>query len=450
MSKRTKDYDELYSNIELIPDEAIKDTDDPQGFSVDWDLVEKKYRQNHHHSHHHSHHHHSGHHSSEHSGNHTEHANTESSAGDNKHHSSSHSHSHTSGSSRNSKKHQKRKSSGKKWSKKKKILIGILIFFLCLIIGLISAFFILKHLGKQAMLDYNDLNISVPEGVDYEDNGRVVYYKGHTYQFNENIASVLFMGIDNRKLKDEAIPGTAGQADALYLFTYNALNGQIKVLSLNRDTMTDIGRYDEGGTYYDTTTSQLCLAYAYGDGKTLSAENQVTAVERLLYNVPIHAYYAINLDAIKILNDDIGGVTLTPEYTFGSFVKGQQVTIKGDMAEEFVRHRDTRLLDDNLRRMACQRLYINSFANQIVPAIKKDFQIPIKLYQHSSQQTVTNIKASILTYLASSLATNYSGLNMTTTSGTYVDVPNDAAAEFKVKKKKLFETVLDFYYTKID
>lgn len=445
MSKQTKDYDELYSNIELIPDEAIKDTDDPQGFSVDWDLVEKKYRQNHH-----RHHHHSGHHSTEHSGNHTKHDNTDPSDGDNRHRSSNYSHNHTSGSSRNSKKHQKSKSSGKKWSKKKKILIGILIFFLCLIIGLISAFFILRYLGKQAMLDYNDLNISVPEGVDYEDNGRVVYYKGHTYQFNENIASVLFMGIDNRKLKDEATPGTAGQADALYLFTYNALNGQIKVLSLNRDTMTDIGRYDANGTYYDTTTSQLCLAYAYGDGKSLSAENQVTAVERLLYNVPIHAYYAINLDAIKILNDDIGGVTLTPEYTFGSFVKGQQVTIKGDMAEEFVRHRDTRLLDDNLRRMACQRLYINSFANQIVPAIKNDFQIPIKLYQHSSQQTVTNIKTSILTYLASSLATNYSGLNMTTTSGTYVDVPSDAAAEFKVKKKKLFETVLDFYYTKID
>lgn len=426
MSKRTKKYDELYSNIELIPDDAIKDTDDPQGFDVDWDLVEEKYRQkNQRHSHHHS---------SSHS----------------EHHSSSHSHHHSSTSNRSSDRNKKRKTPKKKWSRKKKILVGILIFFLCVIIGLISTFFILRYLGKQAMLNYDNLNISVPEGIDYEDNGRIVYYKGHTYQFNENIASVLFMGIDNRELKENATAGTAGQADALYLFTYNALDGQIKVLSLNRDTMTDIGRYDESGTYYDTTTSQLCLAYAYGDGKTLSAENQVTAVERLLYNIPINAYYAINLDAIKILNDDIGGVTLTPEYTFGHFVKGQQITIKGDLAEEFVRHRDISLLDDNLRRMACQRLYINSFANQIVPAIKQDLQIPLKLYQHSSDHTVTNIKAPILTYLGSSLATNFSGLNMTTTSGEYVDVPDDASAEFIIKKKKLFETVLDFYYTRID
>ena len=429
MSKQTKKYDELYSNIELIPDEAIKDTDDSQSFEVDWDLIEEKYHKK---NDHHSHHHHSHHHSSEHS-----HSKRD-----------GHSHNHSSHSSGSNDK--KKKSSRKKWSKKKKILIGILIFILCLIIGLITTFFILKYLGKQSMLNYSNLNISVPDGVDYEDDGRIVYYKGHTYMFNENIASVLFMGIDNRELKDNAIAGTAGQADALYLFTYNALNGQIKVLSLNRDTMADISRYDEGGSYYDTTTTQLCLAYAYGDGKSLSAENQVTAVERLLYNVPINGYYAINLDAIKILNDDIGGVTLTPEYTFGHFVKGQQVTIKGDMAEEFVRHRDTSLLDDNLRRMDCQRLYINSFASQIVPAIKKDFKIPLKLYQHSSEQTLTNITPSILTYLASSLATNYSGLNMTTVSGTYKDVPSDAAAQFNVKKKKLFETVLDFYYTRID
>lgn len=423
MSKQIKKHDDLYSNIELIPDEAIKDTDDSQGFDVDWELVEQKY-QHHRHRHHHS------------------------SGSGHSHHHSSHSE-HLSDNKKNSK-GKKKKSSKKKWSRKKKVLVGILIFFLTLIIGVISTFFILRYLGKQAMLNYNNLNITVPDGIDYDDNGRIIYYKGHTYQFNENIASVLFMGIDNRQLKENATAGTAGQADALYLFTYNALNGEIKVLSLNRDTMTDISRYDAGGKYYDTTKTQLCLAYAYGDGKTLSAENQVTAVERLLYNVPINAYYAINLDAIKILNDDIGGVTLTPEYTFGSFVKGQQVTIKGDMAEEFVRHRDTSLLDDNLRRMACQRLYINSFANQIVPAIKRDFQVPIKLYRHSSAETVTNIQMPILTYLASSLATNFSGLNMKTTNGKYIDNPDDPAAQFIISKKPLFETVLDFYYTRID
>ena len=67
------------------------------------------------------------------------------------------------------------------------------------------------------------------------------------------------------------------------------------------------------------------FAYAYGDGKELSAKNQAMAVERFIYNIPINTYYAIDFSSLKILNDDIGGVTLTPEYTFSSFTKGQKL-----------------------------------------------------------------------------------------------------------------------------
>ena len=64
MSRQTK-KDNKINNRELIPDDAIKDTEDSQGFEVDWELVEKKYRQkymqesHHHHSksRHSSHHH---------------------------------------------------------------------------------------------------------------------------------------------------------------------------------------------------------------------------------------------------------------------------------------------------------------------------------------------------------------------------------------------------------
>lgn len=439
MSRQT---DDLYDNIEFISDEpsenavnnkteykasknnnVVKDKENSQGFDVDWDTIEENYR--------HSHRHHSHSHHSEHGSHHS-------------------SHPHHSGSPKkhSSKKKTSKKDKNEKWSVKKKIFVGILLFLLCIIIGVISAFFIMRHLGKQAMLNYENLNVNVPEGVDYKEGGRLVYYNGHTYEFNKNIATILFMGID-KKDSDNHNPNSHGKADALYLFTYNTTTGKIRILSLNRDTITDISRYDENGNYYDTISTQLCLAYAYADGKHLSAENQLTAVERLIYNVPINAYYAIDLSAIKILNDDIGGVTLTPNYTFGSFTKGQQITIKGDMAEEFVRHRDFTLLDDNLRRMACQRQYIDAFANQIVPAIKNDITIPLDLYNHSSDYTVTNIDTSKLTYLASSLASNYSGIDFITTSGKYEMVEGDESAQFKVNKDELFETVLDLFYTRI-
>lgn len=392
---------------------VIHDRENSSGFDVDWDTIEKNYRHRHRHHHHFS------------------SDKEESDQGD---------------------KLPETSSNVLKKNRhiKKKIIIGIFLFLLCLIIGLISALLIMHYKGRQFLLNYDNLNVNVPDGIDYEDGGNIIHYKGHTYQFNKNIATLLFMGIDNRELKDNATAGTAGQADALYLFTYDTRIGNIRVLCLNRDIMTDISRYDESGKYYDTSTKQLCLAYAYGDGKTLSAENQVTAVERLIYNIPIHAYYAIDLSAIKILNDDIGGVTLTPEYTFGSFTTGQPITLKGDLTEEFVRTRDISLLDDNLRRMACQRQYINAFAGQIIPAIRNDFSIPMRLYQDSSKYTVTNIDISMLTYLTSTLALKHSGMELVTISGQYKDNPNDLFAEFELEQDKFFETILDLFYFKLD
>ena len=437
------------SNPDLKPHhssaDVIIDNEEGKMFDVDWDTVERNYR------HRHRHHHHSSNNSS-----HNRHSQTTASAehisnnGNTSDESSSSESSHRFSGAHSSKQSSSKRSYKKKRSRKKKILITLLMFFICVIVGIAAAFLVMRYLGHQKMLNYNNMKMKLPDKVDYENNGRTVYYNGHTYKFNENIASILFMGIDNRELLDNAVAATSGQADALYLFTYDTSNGKIKVLCINRDTMAEVIRYDSSGKYYDTETKQICLAYAYGSGKTSSAENQVTAVQRLIYNIPINAYYAIDLSAIKVLNDSIGGVTLTPEYTFGSFTKGQQVTIKGDMAEQFVRHRDINLVDDNLRRMSCQRLYINAFTNQIVPAVKNDITIPLKLYQATSEYTVTNINANVMTYLASSLAMNYSGLNMITTEGTYQMVENDNSAEFDLNKDDFFKKILDIYYIQTD
>lgn len=53
----------------------------------------------------------------------------------------------------------------------------------------------------------------------------------------------------------------------LYLLTYDTSNGHIKVLCLNRDTMSEVIRYNAAGKYYDTETKQICLAYAYATVK---------------------------------------------------------------------------------------------------------------------------------------------------------------------------------------
>ena len=382
---------------------VIIDKDDSEGFEVDWDTIEKEYR---------------------------------------KSKRGRHRHGRNSSSSDS-------KSSGKK-TKKKKILIGILIFLAVLILSAITAFFILRHIGMEHMTTHK-LNMTVPDFVeDYKDGGKTLVYKGHTYQFNEDLSSVLFMGIDNTELKENAVSGTAGQADALYLLVYNLKTGKIRTLSINRDTLVDINLYNEVGDYKGSVRQQICLAYAFGDGKKSSAQNQVRSVERLLHNIPINGYFAIDLSAIKILNDDIGGVTVTPNTSFGEFTAGQTVTLKGDMAEKFVRTRDTSLLDDNLRRMEFQKLYLTSFANQIVPSIKKDFSVPMKLYNDSSEYSVTDIGIPEMIFLSSSLATRYSGLDLVGTKGAYKLRKEDSSAQYILDQEAFFETLLDLFYKKVE
>ncbi len=426
MSRQSND---LYSNIELVPDDYSDDKQADSGNSATNLEDEQVTSKGEHHSSHHSG---CGHHSS---GSHHPGSG---------HHSGHHHHSHSSSRKSGSKKK-------KKWSRKKKFFVILLLVILFLILALLTTFGVMHYLGKKSLLGNEAVALTLPEDINYDDiegDGKTIEYKGHTYEFNSNIASILFMGVDHDEFKDDAVPSTAGQADALYLMTYNISTGKIKVLALNRDIMTDISRYDSEGNYYDTATKQLCLAYAYGDGKELSAKNQAMAVERFIYNIPINTYYAIDFSSLKILNDDIGGVTLTPEYTFSSFTKGQKITLKGETAEQFVRYRNTNLLDDNLRRMSCQKLYLNSFVSQLLPSIKKDINVPLKLYKDSSKYTVTNLDANIMVYLASTLATNYSGLNITSIKGKYVEKKDDRFAEYKINKTDLFEKILDIYYIK--
>lgn len=337
----------------------------------------------------------------------------------------------------------------KKWSKKKKIIVGILLFLLILIIAMGSTLFILKWIGKNKLLDYDSMNLHLPDFCEYDYGGAVVYYKDHVYEFNKNIATVFFMGIDNRKLKKNAKVGTAGQADALYLLTYDTRNSNIKLLCLNRDTMTDISRFDSAGNYVDTKKTQLCLAYAFGDGQRTSAENQVQAVQRLIYNIPIYAYYGIDLSAISILNDDMGGVTLTPNYSFLKFKKGQTTTLHDGQAEAYVRYRDVKKVDDNLRRIECQKQYINEFAKQTVYATMRRWSIPGKLYADSSKYTVTNVQPADITYLATDMAFDYNGMTMINTKGKYKMKKGDSSAEYFLNKRDFFETILSIYYTRI-
>ena len=350
---------------------------------------------------------------------------------------------------KNSSSHKKEKKKKKLWLK---ILIGILIGLIVLILSGIITLFVLINVGKGAMLDANKTAIiNVPTYVQQvEQDGKTIVYNGKTYKYNEAITSILFMGIDRDQFADDDENlGTNGDADALMLLTYDTSNGNTDLISISRDTMADIDVYSKDGTYIGIEKQQICLAYAYGDGKETSCTNQVNAVSRLFYNIPISSYLSMDLDAVSVLNDAVGGVTVTSPQTFKEFTKGETVTLYGESAETFVRNRDTSVLDSNNSRMERQRVYIESFFKTLAAGTKENLMLPVDLFNAASPYTVTNIDIPKVTYLASNiLEKDFSEIEMQNVPGEVVQ--GEVYAEYHLDQEKFFEMFLNVYYTPVD
>lgn len=277
-----------------------------------------------------------------------------------------------------------------------------------------------------------------------------VRYNGKVYRYNEDIINILCLGVDNKgevEQKDEI--GLAGQADTLFLLSMDTRNKTMKLISINRDTMTDIAVYDFFGNYVSNATAQLALAYSYGDGAAKSCELTVEAVSNLLYQLPIHAYCSINMDAIPVINDMVGGVEVTINDDFSKVSKrmkqGETITLKGGEALIFVRSRMDVGNGTNEERMARQKQYMLSFVSSAKAAMKKDLTFPIKLFNGISEYLVTDISLNEITYLATqALESEFTSDSMLNIQGT--SQMGERYMEFYVDDEALYDLIIDVFY----
>lgn len=354
-----------------------------------------------------------------------------------------------------------RKTSKKKRKKRmrriKRIALIVLLVLVLLLIILGIVFFFLQRAGKDALL-YRDgeVEVTAPElentQIELEDDGETVVYEGRTYRYNRNLSSILLMGVDREEMNDgnDRI-GESGQADCILLAVWDMQSGQITLLSISRDAIVDVNIYDTNGDPYGIENQQICLAYAYGDGKEGSCENVVRSVSRLLYGMPVQSYAAINLSAIDELNDAIGGVEVTvPEdsaLNSDVFRAGERILLKGSQAEAFVRSRDTSKVDSNMARMSRQKQYMLAYIQKALQQTKEDVTVPLSLYQVASKNDnmITNISLSKVTYMATQLLkVNFSEENMKSVPGEVT--MGEKYAEFHVDDKELYEMILDIFY----
>ncbi len=242
-----------------------------------------------------------------------------------------------------------------------------IVILLCLagILALIVVgFYLVEHAVDKA-----EEKSSGDDEFSYSDySGDQIYYEAQWYVPNENVESILILGIDREEEGSDERQNSQ-QADFLAIVVINKESESYRILHLNRDTMTEIPQTDEFGEVYGHFTGQLTLAHTYGADDKVRCRNTINTVENLLYGIDIDHYISMTMDAVPILNDSIGGVTvrLLDDFTNldPSYVKDAEVTLMGDDALVYVQERGALEDSSNLKRMERQEQYISALLDKM-------------------------------------------------------------------------------------
>ncbi|MBD5523907.1 MAG: LCP family protein [Lachnospiraceae bacterium] len=297
-----------------------------------------------------------------------------------------------------------------------------------------------------------DTELQKEEAIKWQDGW--VKYQDTIYQYNQDILTFLIMGIDKNSDATAVEEGTeGGQADALFLAVMNPKDNSIKIIGINRNTMTDIDIYNGEGAYITTTKAQIAVQHGFGDGMEKSCEYQKKAVKKLFYNLPIHGYAAVNMSAIPTINDTVGGidVTVLEDLTKvdDSLVKDSNVHLSGESAFWYVEYRDTDVFGSADMRLVRQQQYLTKLVNVAKQKVREDVSVALSLYQAISPQMVTDVSAYEAAYLASVLS-NYKFDQNSFYMMQGETVRGEEFEEFYPDEDALYEMILDVFYEKVE
>lgn len=328
--------------------------------------------------------------------------------------------------------------------KKKTFLIAIISIFILFLL-LTGGFVIIRAVGKNHLQSKADIPL---EPVRYQDK---------LYEYNENILTFLVMGIDNGKETFEPweaeIPTIGnGQADALFLAVLDREDNTIKIIGINRNTMTDIYDCDDTEGFIPTFFSQIALQHAYGADGKVGCEYQLKVVQELFYNLPINGYAAINVDAVPTINDAVGGVEVEVLENLtsrdASLVEGSRVHLMGENAYWYIKYRDIDQFASVDMRTKRQAQYLNGFIEAAKQSVKENPFVAFQLYEELMPQMDTDISTSEVVYLASLLPQYHFDEN-----GFY-SIPGETVMgeiyeEFYPDEDALLTLILDVFYKEV-
>lgn len=308
--------------------------------------------------------------------------------------------------------------------------------------------------AEMAARNYGSQNQTQKESPHFGSD--VIQYNGKKYRRNSYVKAILCIGVDrDGNMMEKTTTGFGGQADGVFLIAQDTVRNTLKILMIPRDSMTDIMFTDLSGNELGKDMQHLTLAYAYGDGRERSCEYMAEAVSNLLGGLKIEWYLAADTSVIPVLNDEVGGVTVTiktegMEKRDPALSKGQTVTLSGKQAETFVRYRDIKVDHSALYRMDQQQQYIKGYFQAVQKKSARDSGLVVRLFDKVQDYMVTNMAKD--QYLKIAMDAVGSG---SLSDNDFYTVPGEGVVtprydEFYVDQEALTPVLIELFYREIE
>lgn len=314
----------------------------------------------------------------------------------------------------------------------KYISVAIIIVLL-----VISAFIFLKI--------WEERQDSFPEN-DFDEN--IVEYNGISYSLKENIETFLVLGLDKYEgTKTVDSYNNDKQSDFLMLFVLDKSVQKCYAIHINRDTMVDVNVLGVAGNKIDVLNQQIALAHTYGNGRDISCRNVAESVTKLLYGIKVDHYMSLTMDSVAVLNDLVGGVTVTVLDDFSgiddTLIKGQSVNLQGDQALRYVRTRYGLEDSTNSTRMERQQQYINALSEEFKKKATADENFIVEATIKMSDYIVSDRSITQLQELLRKFNT-YEFCGIYDIEGE--SQQGEKFIEFYADRKTLEKTVIELFY----
>lgn len=277
---------------------------------------------------------------------------------------------------------------------------------------------------------------------------KTITRNGVEYFPRQDITVLMLLGIDQYgPVKASESYNNEGESDVIMLAVFDETEKSYDILLLNRDTMTDIPVLGIGGKKAGTIYAQLALAHTYGTGLEDSCENTREAVSDLLNGLNIDYYMSMNMDAISILNDAVGGVKVTVTDDFSSIdssIPMGDVVLTGDQAVAYLQTRKDVGDQMNISRMERHKEYMKSFFDALKEISKENESFVINTYESISDYVVSDCSINTLSNMLSRYS-DYTFNEVISPEGE--NVMGESYMEFYPDEESLDELILDLFYS---